>query len=71
MLGLLCRLFSGCGAVGSARRWGWRGRKFKSCHPDHQDFIAAGGLAGVVDNARKKYAAWEKDGLLGDQSSGQ
>jgi hypothetical protein len=25
---------SGCGAVGSARRSGRRGRKFKSCHPD-------------------------------------
>ncbi len=28
---------SGCGAVGSALRWGCRGRKFKSCHPDQQD----------------------------------
>ena len=26
---------SGCGAVGSALDWGSRGRKFKSCHSDH------------------------------------
>ncbi len=25
---------SGCGAVGSARLLGSRGRRFKSCHPD-------------------------------------
>ena len=28
-------LKSGCGAVGSALPWGGRGRKFKSCHSDH------------------------------------
>jgi hypothetical protein len=28
-------LFSGCGAVGSARRSGRRGRKFESSHPDY------------------------------------
>ena len=27
---------SGCGAAGSALDWGSRGRKFKSCHSDHQ-----------------------------------
>ena len=27
---------TGCGAVGSALDWGSRGRKFKSCHSDHQ-----------------------------------
>lgn len=39
--------------------------------PEFQAFIAVGGLASVVGDARKKFAAWEKDGLLGDQSSGQ
>lgn len=28
---------SGCGAVGSALDWGSRGRKFKSCHSDHNE----------------------------------
>ena len=27
---------AGCGAVGSARRSGRRGRKFESSHPDHK-----------------------------------
>ena len=32
--GILSKLKSGCGAVGSALPWGGRGRKFKSCHSD-------------------------------------
>ncbi len=29
-------LASGCGAAGSALDWGSRGRRFKSCHSDHE-----------------------------------
>lgn len=32
-----CDYHSGCGAVGSARRLGRRGRWFKSSHPDHME----------------------------------
>ena len=32
-------ILSGCGAVGSALRWGCRGRKFKSCHPDQVNLL--------------------------------
>ena len=28
-------MVSGCSTVGSARLLGSRGRRFKSCHPDH------------------------------------
>ena len=31
---------AGCGAVGSARGSGLRGRRFKSDHPDHETFDA-------------------------------
>ena len=31
----IIKLPSGCSTVGSARRLGRRGRRFKSCHPDH------------------------------------
>ena len=32
----IIRNASGCGAAGSALDWGSRGRKFKSCHSDHE-----------------------------------
>ena len=37
----LSRIFTGFGAVGSARRLGRRGRRFKSANPDHESGLAA------------------------------
>ena len=42
--------FSGCGAVGSARDWGSRGRRFDPGHPDVEpDPYTRGYMQGVAD----------------------
>ena len=42
MRGIIISVQSGCSAGGSAPDWGSGGRKFKSCHSDHNKSICFG-----------------------------
>ena len=45
-------IVSGCSTVGSARLLGSRGRRFKSCHPDHFIMVVLPGC-GAVGSAQR------------------